>query len=176
MAGSRLDNHVLHLRLSSRPALRDNEQTMAPVAWETAAANGKPAKGSKLLVRNVPFEANKRELRDLFSGFGQLKTLRLPKKIDGTHRGFAFVEFVSKQQAGKALQVPNALLHVQKGDGGGRHFAARKDALREVWKAVLSERGVRCCFVIRLLLPSLAAGTLKHSFVRPQNCSQLREV
>ena len=88
MAGSRLDNHVLHLRLSSRPALRDNEQTMAPVAWETAAANGKPAKGSKLLVRNVPFEANKRELRDLFSGFGQLKTLRLPKKIDGTHRGF----------------------------------------------------------------------------------------
>ena len=29
--------------------------------------------------------------------------MRLPKKFDGSHRGFAFVEFVSKQEAAKAL-------------------------------------------------------------------------
>ena len=83
-------------------------------------------------MRNVPFEASKKELRELFAAFGQLKTVRsdphpspspspspspnpdpipilnpnqvrLPKKFDGSHRGFAFVEFVSKQEAAKAL-------------------------------------------------------------------------
>ena len=31
--------------------------------------------------------------------------VRLPKKFDGSHRGFAFVEFVSKQEATKALNA-----------------------------------------------------------------------
>ena len=53
----------------------------------------------------MPFEASKREVKELFAAFGQLKTLRLPKKFDGSHRGFAFVEFVSKAEAAKALHA-----------------------------------------------------------------------
>lgn len=35
------------------------------------------------------------------STFGELKTVRLPKKMTGTgvHRGFGFVDFVTKQDA-----------------------------------------------------------------------------
>ena len=37
----------------------------------------------------------------LRSTFGEIKTLRLPKKLSGTgtHRGFAFVDFLTKQDA-----------------------------------------------------------------------------
>ena len=58
-------------------------------------------KSSKILVRNVPFEATQKELRELFGTFGELKTVRLPKKLSGTgpHRGFAFIDFLTKQDA-----------------------------------------------------------------------------
>ena len=36
--------------------------------------------------------------------YGQLKTLRLPKKMDGSHRGFAFLEFLTKQEAKSAME------------------------------------------------------------------------
>ena len=41
----------------------------------------------------------------LLSVFGELKTVRLPKKMAGTgkHRGFAFVDFLTKQDAKVSL-------------------------------------------------------------------------
>ena len=55
---------------------------------------------SKILVKNIPFQANARELRELFRVFGELKFVRMPKKIDDEHhRGFGFVDFMSKNDA-----------------------------------------------------------------------------
>jgi len=101
MQNVRLDDHVLQLKVSER---RSATATTTAAAAGRSGGGGKRA-SAKLVVRNVPFEANKRELRELFSAFGQLKTLRLPKKFDGAHRGFAFIEFVSKQEASKALEA-----------------------------------------------------------------------
>lgn len=47
--------------------------------------------------RDVHEQATAKELRELFANFGQLKRLRLPKKFDGGHRGFAFVDFLTAQ-------------------------------------------------------------------------------
>nr|CAD7428958.1 unnamed protein product [Timema monikensis] len=51
--------------------------------------------GSKILVRNIPFQATRQEVFDLFKTFGEIKAVRLPKKMVGTgpHRGFAFRAF-----------------------------------------------------------------------------------
>ncbi|KAL6093396.1 hypothetical protein STEG23_026163 [Scotinomys teguina] len=56
---------------------------------------------------SIHLQANQREIRELFSTFGELKTVRLPKKMTGTgaHRGFGFVDFVTKQDAKKAFNV-----------------------------------------------------------------------
>ena len=59
---------------------------------------------TKLLVKNLAFEATKDELRKLFKVYGQVKTVRLPLKLDGSHRGFAFVEFLSHDEAMKAFK------------------------------------------------------------------------
>lgn len=58
--------------------------------------------GSKILVRNIPFQAKIIEVRELFKAFGELKSIRIPKKMtpgEDAHRGFGFVDFNSKSDA-----------------------------------------------------------------------------
>lgn len=93
LQGTILDGHALILQLCH--GRKDGQ---------TAKKNEKDKSSTKLLVRNVAFEATEKDLRQLFSPFGQIKTLRLPMKF-GSHRGFAFVEFVTKQEAQNALQA-----------------------------------------------------------------------
>uniref|UniRef100_A0A183BT40 RRM domain-containing protein n=1 Tax=Globodera pallida TaxID=36090 RepID=A0A183BT40_GLOPA len=64
---------------------------------------------NKMLVRNVPFQANLKELSQLFSAFGELKFIRMPKKPGSEgHRGFCFVEFLA---VGDARRAMDALVH-----------------------------------------------------------------
>lgn len=56
------------------------------------------------MVRNLAFEATAAEVRTLMEAFGTVKTCRLPKKFDGTNRGFAFVEFLDKSDAKNAVR------------------------------------------------------------------------
>lgn len=98
-----VDDHQLEIKLSER-AIRP------AVSADRKKQVNKKQRSSKILVRNVPFQATVKEIRELFSTFGELKTVRLPKKMAGTgaHRGFGFVDFVTKQDAKRAF---NALCH-----------------------------------------------------------------
>ncbi|WWC68401.1 uncharacterized protein I206_102327 [Kwoniella pini CBS 10737] len=68
-------------------------------------------KSTKLLVKNLPFEISKKEIRELFSAYGQLKSLRLPKKSiptttgSSSTRGFAFLEFTTHTEALRAMEA-----------------------------------------------------------------------
>lgn len=81
---------------------------------------------TKLMVRNLAFEATSKDVRQLMESFGQVKSCRLPKKFDGSTRGFAFVEFATKGDALKAINSANGahlygrrlLLEYAKGDEG----------------------------------------------------------
>lgn len=58
--------------------------------------------GTKILVRNIPFQAKPAEVRELFRAFGELKSIRIPKKMtpgEDSHRGFGFVDFNTKSDA-----------------------------------------------------------------------------
>lgn len=94
LKSSLLHDHKLQFKLSKS----------AGVASEPSLEGPQAARSNKLAVRNIPFQASKHELRELFKSFGELKTLRLPKKLDGQHRGFGFVEYISKQDAGLAFE------------------------------------------------------------------------
>lgn len=57
-------------------------------------------------MRNIPFQAKVDEVRDIFKAFGDLKSIRIPKKMtpgEDSHRGFGFVDFNSKAEA-KVIQ------------------------------------------------------------------------
>ncbi|KAK2460406.1 hypothetical protein APHAL10511_007571 [Amanita phalloides] len=87
-----LDGHALHVKMAGRGA--DEEQ-------KAGKASSK-SKTAKIIVKNIPFEAAKKDIRDLFSSYGHIKSVRLPKKFDSRTRGFAFVEFVSRHEAENA--------------------------------------------------------------------------
>lgn len=66
------------------------------------SAKARKQTGSKILVRNIPFQAKVNEVRDLFKAFGELTSIRIPKKMtpgEDAHRGFGFVDFVTKSDA-----------------------------------------------------------------------------
>ncbi|KAI1723587.1 RNA recognition motif domain-containing protein [Ditylenchus destructor] len=68
--------------------------------------NEEENKPSKLLVRNVPFQASLEEMTQLFSAFGELKDIRMPRKPGNTsHRGFCFVEFVAAADAARSYDT-----------------------------------------------------------------------
>ncbi|CAL5346588.1 unnamed protein product [Camellia sinensis] len=93
LQGTVLDGHALILQLCHA---KKDDQVRKNV--------DKDRSSTKLIVRNVAFEATEKDLRQLFSPFGQIKSLRLPMRF-GNHRGFAFVEYVTKQEAHNALQA-----------------------------------------------------------------------
>uniref|UniRef100_A0A0V0G4J1 Putative rna-binding protein 19 n=1 Tax=Triatoma dimidiata TaxID=72491 RepID=A0A0V0G4J1_TRIDM len=100
LQGSELQDHKLELKISHRTLPDDviNKRKKTNVAKQT---------GTKIMVRNIPFQATAKEITDLFKIFGELKFVRLPKKLVGTgkHRGFAFVEFVTKYDARRAMKA-----------------------------------------------------------------------
>ena len=106
-----LDGHTLELKFSNH-----KNATTSRVQKKTTIK--KQPKSSKILVKNVPFEASSKEVRDLFCTFGSLKTVRLPKKLlssagsSGEHRGFGFVEFVTKEDALRAFESLSHSTHL----------------------------------------------------------------
>ncbi|EOA16005.1 hypothetical protein CARUB_v10004134mg [Capsella rubella] len=88
LQGTVLDGHALILRFC------ENKRSD-----KVGKDSAKDKTSTKLHVKNVAFEATKNELKQLFSPFGQIKSLRLPKRNIGQYAGFAFVEFVTKQEA-----------------------------------------------------------------------------
>jgi len=98
---SRLDDHCLELKRSTR----------ASTAQESNKEKVDLGKAStKILVRNIPFQAKKQEISQLFRTFGELSAVRLPSKMAGTgeHRGFAFIEFSNLSDARAAF---SSLVH-----------------------------------------------------------------
>lgn len=95
LQGSVLHGHKLELQLSNRYNANEASKVIVP------AEN---VQMPKLMVRNVPFQATRKDLLQLFGSFGQLKKVRLPKKFDGGHRGFAFVEYRNSKEAASAMK------------------------------------------------------------------------
>ncbi len=95
---SELAGHKLELKLSNRQQIP--EESVRKTTNQTQQMS------SKILVRNIPFEASKQEVKDLFQTFGTLKIVRLPKKFGASqseHRGFGFVEYSTREEAKKAF-------------------------------------------------------------------------
>lgn len=52
--------------------------------------------GREIHVSNIDWKANENDLQELFSQYGTVETVRIPRKVDGGSRGFGYVVFSSK--------------------------------------------------------------------------------
>ena len=108
MQGKDLEGRALRLELSSAESRAGRGGGGAGDAKDGDRRLERVPKGfsaTKLVVRNVAFEATRRDIQKLFNPFGVLKSCRLPKKFDGAHRGFAFAELSTKREAAAALEA-----------------------------------------------------------------------
>ncbi|GAA5943082.1 RNA-binding ribosome biosynthesis protein MRD1 [Sporobolomyces koalae] len=96
LASQVLDGHQLDVRFAQRGATQETKGSTKKTRDETT---------TKMLVKNVPFEATRKELRELFSAYGQLKSVRLPRKMDSSTRGFAFLDFATRRDAEAAFSA-----------------------------------------------------------------------
>jgi multiple RNA-binding domain-containing protein 1 len=109
LQGHFLKEHKLVLEFSQ---LKSNTTTTTSQKSEEDKLNYEDEEGrtvtfKKLVVRNVAFEATQRDLYQLFSAFGEIKEVRLPRKVSGKneHRGFAFIEFANRKDCHAAYEA-----------------------------------------------------------------------
>lgn len=95
MNGEVIDGHKIELKLSHRQSTTSSDKK----SKDKRAA----MKNGKIIVKNLPFEATRKDVFELFNSFGQLKSVRVPKKFDKSARGFAFVEFLLPKEAENAM-------------------------------------------------------------------------
>lgn len=98
-----MQGHELQLKLSTKAV--DTDGAGKPQKKRKLRGKGGGKDSTKILVRNLAFESTKRDLRELFSSFGQLKSVRIPRKFDGSNRGFGFVEFLTHEEAAAAMEA-----------------------------------------------------------------------
>ncbi|KAL1795159.1 hypothetical protein ACET3X_006975 [Alternaria dauci] len=97
MDGYDLEGHKLQIKASHKGADAAEERRNEDAA--------KKAASTKIIIKNLPFEASKKDVRALFTPYGQLRSVRVPKKFDASSRGFGFAEFTTKRDAVNAMNA-----------------------------------------------------------------------
>jgi multiple RNA-binding domain-containing protein 1 len=106
LQGQLIDDHSLKLSIAKpkeKKNLLGNKRKQETELNDVDFTSDK-VEDTKILVKNIAFEATKEEIRKLFKGYGELKNVRLPTKLDGQHRGFCFIEFVTHDEAKNAFK------------------------------------------------------------------------
>ncbi|KAM9634934.1 RNA-binding protein 28 isoform 1-T2 [Morphnus guianensis] len=110
------------------------EEAAAGAPKAAAAAPPRPKKPraasrkARLIVRNLSFKCSEDDLRSLFSPFGTVLEVNIPRKPDGKMRGFAFVQLRNMLEAAKALRGMN--MREIKGRPVAVDWAVAKDKYR----------------------------------------------
>ncbi|KAJ5278782.1 Multiple RNA-binding domain-containing protein 1 [Penicillium angulare] len=99
MNGYKLDGHELVIRASHRAADAAEERRREDTAKKVAARR------TKIIIKNLPFQATKKDIRSLFGAYGQLRSVRVPQKFDRSARGFGFADFISAREAENAMDA-----------------------------------------------------------------------
>lgn len=99
LSGHTLDGHNLVVQLSSKA------NDAAEDTRKKDRQRKKEANQTKIIIKNLPFQVSKKDIRALFAQYGELKKVRVPRKFDNSTRGFAFAEFVTPKEAENAMEA-----------------------------------------------------------------------
>ena len=99
MNGYRLDGHDLVLKASHKSLDAAEQRRKEDQAKKISGRR------TKVIIKNLPFEASKKDIRSLFGTYGKLRSVRVPKKFDSSTRGFAFADFVTAREAENAIDA-----------------------------------------------------------------------
>ena len=109
---------------------KDNKEEVKKKEKEKKKSKHKPDK--KLIVKNLPFTATKKQIAKFFNDLAQVASVKLIER-DGKPKGKAFVIFTSPEETNKALKA------------NSKEFQGRKLKVRklEVFKEQVKEAGLK---------------------------------
>ena len=99
----------------------------------------------KLFVNNLPYSVSEAELREIFESVGKVKSVRMVTTKSGKFKGFAYVEYVSSDDASKAVmeldgkEVGDRVMSVAISNPPGKSGAS--SAIQHRDRALESEKG-----------------------------------
>jgi multiple RNA-binding domain-containing protein 1 len=99
MNGSRLDDYELIVQVSHKSTDAAENQRIKDNLKKAEAHR------TKIIIKNLPFEATKKDVRALLSAYGQLRSIKLPQKFDRSTRGFSFADFVTAKEAENVIEA-----------------------------------------------------------------------
>ena len=99
MDGEMLDGHNLRIKESHRSLDAAEQRRKDDMARKVAGRR------TKIIVKNLPFEATKKDVQQLFGPYAKSRSVRVPRKFDSSTRGFAFVDFVTAREAENAMEA-----------------------------------------------------------------------
>lgn len=164
-AAARRMQHMRPETLSKRKAMM--EKVLDTSGWDEMDMSAPLSHDSRLIVRNLPFDVTTDDLLSVFLQYGAVYDIKLPKKDESQddasqdtadavkastspNRGFAFVWFVSRADAERAMQNVNgqSLRHgaaqqaAVKSAKGKKGRTAAKEALAKVQEGAQPARPV----------------------------------
>ena len=109
------DDHKLVVKISDPPKKQDRSGAMD--------------EGREVYVKNVNWGASEEDVESLFSPYGTVQSVRIPRSVDNKSKGFAFVVFSTSKEATAALDMHNKeyrerKLHVELSSKGGAKRSA----------------------------------------------------
>jgi multiple RNA-binding domain-containing protein 1 len=99
MNGHSLDDHELLIQISRKATDAAEEQRHKDNLKKVDAHK------TKIIIKNLPFEATKKDVRALLGVYGQLRSVKVPQKFNRDTRGFAFADFVTAREAENAMEA-----------------------------------------------------------------------
>lgn len=90
------------------PTQKEKKDFVETAIKHQAAVKNKPideSDYSTLFIENLPYDCTEEEIEKLFSKFGEVETIRIPKsEYSGKCKGFGFIEFEKLDSAKQALK------------------------------------------------------------------------
>lgn len=126
----RLEQHMRSDTLQKRQSMKKKIEELNADAWSLKENQQGLSRESRVIVRNLPFDITLEDLRAIFLPYGPIYDITVPSQASeeseskpARGRGFAFVWFVSRADAARALESVNGV--------SLRHGAAEQAALKK---------------------------------------------
>ena len=107
-----------------------DDMALRALMGDAGAAVGGTKETVELYVGSVPYECTEEALREAFTRFGTVESVRIPEDKDtGKGRGFAFITLLAQVQAGGATAGSTAAAVAREADGlelQGRELTVRE--------------------------------------------------